>query len=387
VAGALTPVPASRKLRVLHIVQNLNYGGMERLVFEVLRRTDRAAFESHVLTLVYRGRFGEGLSAHATLHEAAPMSKASLLWPASLAGQIRSIAPDVVHTHSGVWYKASLAAKLAGVPRVVHTEHGRAVPDPWTARTLDGLASRRTDAVIAVSESVAARLRADVVHDSRRVVIIANGVDTDLFIPGPDNGRLRAELGIAAGTPVIGSIGRLEPVKGYEVSVEALALLRRGPIGAAAPVLVLAGDGSQRRDLEERAARLGVTDGIRFLGWRDDTRDLLSAFALFTMSSHSEGTSVSLLEAMSAGLCPVVTDVGGNAAVLGPALAHRLVPPGDAAALAEAWRDTLLDQSRRESDARAARARVLATFTLERMVRDYGRVHRGELPGPPAVPS
>lgn len=380
------PTVASRRLRVLHIVQNLNYGGMERLVFEVLRRTDRTEFDSHVMTLVYRGRFGEGLDAYATLHGAPRQSKASMVWPAALARKIRAIAPDVVHTHSGVWYKASLAARVARVPRVVHTEHGRAVPDSWTARVLDGLASRRTDVVVAVSEAVGDQLRAGVVHDPRRVVVIANGVDAGLFVPAPDNGRVRAELGFGPGTPIIGSIGRLEPIKGYEVSVKAFALLRRDWAGDAAPLLVVAGDGSHRPQLEELAAGLGVRDGIRFLGWRDDITDLLAAFAIFSMSSHSEGTSVSLLEAMSAGLCPVVTDVGGNAAVLGPMLRHRLVRPRDPVALADAWRDALLDPARRESDARTARARVLSAFTLDGMVREYARVHRGEVHGCLAPP-
>jgi glycosyltransferase involved in cell wall biosynthesis len=354
---------------------------MERLVFEVLRCADRTAFDNHVLTLVYRGHFGDGLDAYATMHQSAPLSKASMLWPTALTRQIRAIAPDVVHTHSGVWYKASLAARLAGVPRVVHTEHGRAAPDPWSARVLDGLASRRTDVVIAVSEAVADRLRAGVVHDPGRVVVIPNGVDTALFVPAPDNGRVREELGIPAQTPIIGSIGRLEPIKGYEVSVQAFGLLRRDWPGDTAPLLVLAGDGSDRGRLEELAARIGVSDGVRFLGWRDDVRDLLASFAIFSMSSHSEGTSVSLLEAMSVGLCPVVTDVGGNAAVLGPALRHRLTRPGDPSDLARAWRDALRDPSRRVADATDARERVLSAFALDGMVGEYARVHRGELSG------
>jgi glycosyltransferase involved in cell wall biosynthesis len=95
------------------------------------------------------------------------------------------------------------------------------------------------------------------------------------------------------------------------------------------------------------------------------------------MSSRSEGTSVSLLEAMSAGLCPVVTDVGGNAAVLGPALRHRLVPPADPEALAMAWRDALVDSDRRTADGAAARQRVKAVYSLEEMVRRYESLYEG----------
>ena len=114
---------------------------------------------------------------------------------------------------------------------------------------------------------------------------------------------------------------------------------------------------------------------MRFLGFRDDLARLLAAFTIFTMSSHSEGTSVSLLEAMSAGSCPVVTNVGGNAAVLGPALAHRLVPAADPAALARAWVDALADQARRRIDAAAARERVLREYTIEGTMQAYSSVY------------
>src|SRR5262249_5978182 len=156
--------------------------------------------------------------------------------------------------------------------------------------------------------------------------VIENGVDVEAFRPIAEDGSVRAELKIPALSPIVGSIGRLEPVKGYEVMVDAFALLMRSWNGSSRPVLVLAGDGSERAGLVERAAAAGIADDIRWLGWRDDIHVLHASFDLFTMSSHSEGTSVSLLEAMSAQLCPIVTDVGGNAAVLGPTLRHRLVP-------------------------------------------------------------
>ncbi|MBA4159828.1 MAG: glycosyltransferase, partial [Gemmatimonadetes bacterium] len=94
-------------------------------------------------------------------------------------------------------------------------------------------------------------------------------------------------------------------------------------------------------------------------------------------ASRSEGTSVSLLEAMSAGLCPVITEVGGNAAVLGPDLRHRLVPPEDASALASAWRAALTASRAREADARAARERVKEHFGLQAMVARYQELYLG----------
>jgi glycosyltransferase involved in cell wall biosynthesis len=362
------------RIRVLHVIQNLNYGGMERVLSDIVLRCDRTRFESHVLCLQYLGRFASGLDEVATLHLAKPMTAASMLRPHSLAHQIRAIEPHVVHSHSGVWYKASYAARLARVPLVVHTEHGRASPDPLRDRLVDAIGARRTDVVVAVSDLLAQQLMRTLSIPSRKLAVIPNGVDVDGYAPHADTGRLRRELGIPLSTPIIGSIGRLEPIKGYDVMIDAFAVLReRGQDRGA--MLVIGGEGTERAALEQRVRDRGLTSGVRMLGWRDDVLDLHSSFTLFTMSSRSEGTSISLLEAMSAGLPPVVTAVGGNGAVLGEPLAHRLVPSENPAALASCWAELLGSPEVRAREASAARHRVINAFGLEAMVRSYERAY------------
>lgn len=363
-----------RRIRVLQVVNNLNYGGMERLIAGIARRTDPSRFEMHVMALHYLGHFATGLDEFATLHTARPMSKWSMLRPTSLAADIARIAPDVMHLHSGTWYKASLAAQLAGVRFQVYTDHGRQKPDPWRNRKLDRAASARTDVVVAVSEKLAEHM-ARFVSDPGKIRVVANGVDTEQYTPRAPDDTLRAELDIGADNPIIGSVGRLERVKGYAVMMDAFVHLMAEWAGGPPPVLVIVGDGSERADLERAAQNANLTSNVRFLGWRSDIERCASVFTVFSMSSHSEGTSVSLLEAMSAGLCPVVTDVGGNAAVLGESLRHRLVEPGNPHALAAAWRDALTDATTRERDAAAARARVVERFGLAAMVRQYEAIY------------
>jgi glycosyltransferase involved in cell wall biosynthesis len=360
-----------RRTRVLHVIQNLNYGGMERLLADVVRGLDPTRFECHVLALQYLGRFAEGLRDVAELHLAPPMSRWSMLRPRALARQIASIAPDVVHTHSGVWYKAGLAARMAGVGKVIHTEHGRAKPDPVRDRAIDAVAALRSDVVVAVSENLRDQLVVTHIAAASRVVVIPNGVETSALRPRSDDGALRRELGISPDIDVIGSIGRLEPIKGYDVMVAAFAHLLADWDAEKPPVLVVAGDGSERQGLERAIVDRGLRGHVHFLGWRNDIQSLLSTFALFTMSSRSEGTSISLLEAMSSGLCPVVTDVGGNSAVLGAQLAHRLVPADDPHALKAAWDDALRDPARRRHDALLARERIESAFGLRATVAKY----------------
>ncbi len=367
----------SRRVRVLHVIQNLNYGGMERVLSDIAFRCDRNRFETHVLCLQYLGRFSEGLEDVATLHVANPMSPLSMLWPLGLASQMRSIAPDVVHSHSGVWYKATFAARLAGVARILHTEHGRARPDPVRNRIVDRIGAARSDVVVAVSGALAVQLHRDLRIPNRKIVVIPNGIDSETYRPRADTGVLRRQLGLRPETPIIGSIGRLEPIKGYDVMIEAFdALRRRGNQRDA--VLVVGGEGSARPSLEQLIRSRGLQDSVFLLGWRDDVFDLQSAFTLFTLASRSEGTSISLLEAMSAGLKPVVTDVGGNSAVLGHDLRHCLVPTEQPEELATAWEKALTDRDRTERDRAAGRLRVINEFGLDAMVRAYERLYVGD---------
>ncbi|HEX6938513.1 MAG TPA: glycosyltransferase [Longimicrobiales bacterium] len=371
----------NRRTRVLHVILNLNYGGMERLLVDMVRRIDRTQFDVHVLCIDYLGIFAEGLDRYAGVHLLGPQPRLSMLRPRALIDFLRRLRPDVVHSHSGAWYKSALAARRAGVPLILHTDHGRPEPDPWRNRFFDGLASRNTDVVVAVSEPLAHDLRRTIVARGVPIRVILNGVDTARFHPRPDDGGLRDALGLPPDVPVLGSIGRLAWDKGYDVVIDAFARLRtdwRRPTPA--PVLVIAGDGAERADLERRIARHRLGDAVHLLGWRDDAPSLLAGFSVFTLASRMEGTSISLLEAMSTGIPSIVTDVGGNAAVLGPELRHALVPPDDAAALAAAWADLLADPDRARRDGIVARRRVERHFSVEATVREYEQLYREGAP-------
>lgn len=362
-----------RRQRILHVIHGLVHGGMERVLVDLIERSDTSRFESHVLALEMLGPLADEVAPYARVHRSVPLSRWTMLWPDRLARQIRAIAPDIVHTHGRVWYKASLAARLAGVRRIVHTDHGRGNPDPWVQRRLDRSAGSRTDVVVAVSQALAAHLRRSVVGPRPRIDVITNGVDTDRYRPRADDGIIRARFAIAADAPVIGTVGRFDPIKAYDMMVDAFARLLaawpedRGP----RPVLMFVGDGSERELIETTADRAGIREQIRITGLVSDVSMYHPTLDLFSLSSHSEGTSISLLEAMSAGVCPVVTDAGGNRACLGAGLAHRLVPTRNPAALAAAWLSALADPTRRTADARAARAHVERSFALHRTVARY----------------
>jgi glycosyltransferase involved in cell wall biosynthesis len=372
----------NRTIRIAHLIQNLNYGGMERVLHSLAHRLPEEGFDVHIVVLQYLGRFAEGLEGRVTLHEVPPMPRWSLLHPGSLISTLRRIAPDLVHSHTGVWLKAARAARAANVAAVVHTEHGRPDPVPLADRLIDNVASRWTDRVIAVSTPLAEVLRNEVVHDPLKVQVITNGVDVQRLQPPQDRAALRRAAGLPPNALIIGSIGRLEPIKNYQLALRAFAQL--GPVSGAVegPLLVIAGGGSERAALQNLAGELGVADRVTFLGWRDDPERLYGCFDVFTLSSLSEGTSISLLESMSSGVSPAVTDAGGNRAVLGTELSSLLVPINDVEGLASLWRRLLSDPVARATLGRTARARVIKEFSLERMVDRHAALYRETLDRP-----
>ena len=356
-----------RRIRVVQTVLDLEAGGLERVVADLVRRLDPQRFDVHVVALKFLGRHGEGLERHATLHVAPALPPWTMISPRPLAGLFRAIAPDVVHSHSGAWYKTALAARSARVPVVIHTEHGRPDPDPWQGRVLERIASYSTDALIAVSARLGEQMSSRVASRCS-IEVILNGVDTDYFAPTQSAGMWRERIGIPDGAPVIGCVSRLDPIKDFPMLLEALAILRRSWGGSVPPVLVIAGDGPERQHIGQLEAKWRLGGAVHSLGWVGETAGLYPLFDIFTLSSRSEGTSVALLEAMSCGVCPVVTAVGGNPAILGPELESLLVSSGNAQALADRWRSVLTDPGTLAACRSAARRRVIDEFSLDAMV-------------------
>jgi glycosyltransferase involved in cell wall biosynthesis len=358
-------------LRVTHVVFDLDGGGLESFVAAMARHhaTHPDRVRMSIVTLSGRaGRVGESVrdiaDAFVTLR---PRRMASMVFPLGLIRVLRRLRPDVVHLHSGAWYKPALAARIAGVRRVIYTEHGRVHADPWHSRALDRLAARLTDAIVTVSDALQSYMVHQVGVSPTRVRTITNGVDVSRFSPaeGPrtDNQRL-----------VVGSVGRLATVKGQDVLIEAVALLNRMP-NLPPFAVVIAGDGPARPQLEALIETRGLGHTVRLAGWSDDPARLYRSFDLYVLPSRSEGMSISLLEAMASGVAPVVTRVGSNAELVGPALQNQVVPPEDPAALADCLGDTLRSATRRQGAAAEALRRARADYDWRSTMAAYDALY------------
>jgi glycosyltransferase involved in cell wall biosynthesis len=372
---------ATRPLRVTQLVFDLDGGGMETMVASLLAGFAGSRVTMSVISLSGRaGRVGAAVRGLVDqFHVVRPWPAVSMALPLGVARALRRTRADVVHLHSGAWFKGAWAARLAGVPRVVYTEHGREHRDTRVSLLLDRQSARLTDAVVTVSARLLGYMARAVHVRPDRLRTIVNGVDTARFAPGPPQADLKDRLGIPAGATVIGSVGRLEAVKRYDRLVAALVRVRSARPDLDAH-LVICGDGGQRAALEAQVAKAGLGAAAQLPGWIDDPLAWYRLFDAFVLSSDSEGLSVSLLEAMACGCAPVVTDVGANAAVLGPGLRVQVVPPGDVGALAEALVGTIGTEGRCAALGAVARERVSTAYGIERMLREYENVYRG---GPP----
>lgn len=294
----------------------------------------------------------------------------------SLAGRLAEVAArhgaNVIHAHQYSPFVYSALAKLwRPAIKVVFTEHGRLSDAPPSAKRR--LANRLLSRLPFEAYAVSAELKQYIVQEGfpgSGVGVIYNGIDIGPLPTAQERARTRAALGLKGDTLVIGTVARLDPVKDLGTLVVATAQVnQRCPA-----TLLVIGDGDERASLEQIAKAVDGGRSTRFLGHRDDARKLLAACDVYANSSTSEGVSLTILEAMAAGLPVVATRVGGTAEVVDQTCAV-LVPARSPESLGEALRSLADAPDRRRSLGAAGRARVEARFTLDRMIREYNDVY------------
>lgn len=367
---------AARPWHVAHVIGTLGIGGAERQLVNYLLAADRTEFRHTAVCLAAEGPLAAVVREAGVPVVVMPV-RMRTLWRdlPRLATWLRRNEVAVVHAHmfhAALWSR--LAAMLAGVPVRVVTEHGRQL---WKSRLqvgLDRLLTRRTCRHIAVSEDGRSLRIAREKVAPACIVLIPNGVAIpELADCEGRRRRVRAELGLAAGQPVVGTVGRVVAVKGYAHLLAALTALRsRFPMVK----WLLVGDGPELPGLLQEAERVGIREALLTPGFRSDVTDLLAAMDVFVMSSIREGLPVALLEAMAAARPVVVTAVGGMPDAVVHGANGLLVPPADPAALAEAIGSLLADETTASRLAAAARATAKERYSITSVARRIEDVYR-----------
>ena len=353
----------ARRLRVCHLSLTLCTGGLERLLVDFARFHNPEQFELEFVALGDIGAPAEDIQKLGC-----PVIPFPLTAPGKM-GRIRQLKQffiqknyDLLHTHNAYpHFYGTLAGRLAGIPAIMQTRHGRRFGESFNERLQFALASRLADRVVPVSDDTGNRCREVGWLSQRKVTRIWNGIDVDRF----------AFSGPAAQMQAI-TVSRLSPEKDLATMLKAVKLVTE-----TIPEfqLMIVGDGPERDKLEQITAALHLESHVRFLGERNDVPELLTQAGFYVSSSLTEGISLTLLEAMSVGLPIVATSVGGNPEIVQEPDTGLLVPSANAALLSDAICQMCSQPQKWLAMGQAARERVEQHFNVRSMIKDYENLY------------
>ena len=286
---------------------------------------------------------------------------------------IREFNPDVIHTQtSKAGIVGRLAARLAGVPVIIHTAHAFPFhaylpwPVKWAYIWIERWVAGWTDLIMVDTESVRKDgLRERIVQDAGRIVTVPMGVDLTRFSPslgGP--GTLRDALGLRGQALVVGTVARLVPDKGLECFLRMAAIIRAQRTDVK---FLIVGEGPLRQSLEQMAESIGIGPDVVFAGHRTDIPEMMQAMDLFVLPTRREGFGVVFAEAMAMGKATVGSDIGPIAEVLEDGVTGYLAPADDPKAFAAHALALLSDNAKRCTFGEAGRRRVEQLFSQSRM--------------------
>jgi sugar transferase (PEP-CTERM/EpsH1 system associated) len=374
----------------MHVVDHLGKGGLENGLVNVIENLDSTRFEHVVYAIRKLGPNAERLARGGVrVICQGKQDSDSRFQIGRLAGAIREVQPDIVHSRNWAAVEAVLAARWVHSCKVVHSEHGLEAhantSEPrrrvWFRRLAYELAHR----VVSVSYQLRDLHARRTGFAAERMTVIHNGVDRRRFRPDPQaRVRVRQELGLAEDEFCIGCVGNFFPVKGHITALEAMeAVAARCPKWR----LLLIGEGPERSNLESFVAEHpGWSKHVSFLGSSDRVPEFLNALDVYVLPSVAEGISNSLLEAMATGLPVIATETGGNPEVVVNGDSGLLFPVGGFGLLADHLIALQSSQERRLVLAEGALKRVREEFSLDSMISKYGQLYEGLAGSAAAVP-
>jgi glycosyltransferase involved in cell wall biosynthesis len=374
-------------MRVVHLITGLDVGGAERALCRIVPRLNRR-LDSHVISMLGRGPLADELADAGVPTTSLDMQPGrptvSALWRCTR--ELRRLRPDVLQT----WmYHADLlglvSGTAAGVPRIVWNVRASDMDltpyGPWSSLT------RRLcvwmspfPAAVVVNSEAGRQAHRRLGYRARKWAPIPNGVDPEEFQPRDEvRTAVRKELGCTDSVIVIALVARFDPVKGHDTFLRGAAHLTRTEDNVR---FLLIGEGATPDNPRFAALVAREAPGVRLtcLGSRNDVSRLLTGVDIANCSSVSEGFPNVVVENMACGVPCVVADVGDAAAIVGST--GIVVPAAAPDRLADAWRHLIgLGVAGRRALGRAARARVLERFTLDKVVLQYEMLYRRLIDG------
>ena len=366
----------SKRISVLQVIHSLHIGGAEKVVVDLATKLDSKRFDTVVCCLNEKGILAEELEA-AGINIVVPEKSKRHRYLNSLALRhtIQELSPDIVHTHGTPALLHAFPAYMLGkLPPMVHTFHFGNYPNvPKKYLYAERIGIRFAKRLVAVSYHQRDAVMRALYVRPKSIKTILNGVAK---IPVPNNTgyreAVRKKLGVGKNDILIGCVAVLTIQKGITYLLDAV---RQVSDKSKDIRIVIIGGGPLQENLETEADNKGVSEVVSFLGWRNDADELMAAFDIYVAPSLWEGLSISLLEAMSAGLPIVATDVGDNSKVIKNGLSGLLVPPGDADALGDALQEMINKRDEAKRMGEAASSYYMSHLTVDHMVENYDHLY------------
>lgn len=373
------------QLHIGHVIFRLDFGGLENGLVNLINNLPTDRYRHTIICIDGFTEFSERIRRDdveiIAIRKKPGFDLKAIL---RLFRTFRRLKPDIVHTRNIAALDALLPAVAAGVPVRIHSEHGWGVADVGRVnkkhRFLRRLHAPLVTRFIALSTEIARYLESEIGVSGSKIAHVYNGVDTDSFSPAQSKEKARTEIGFPfePDSLVIGTIGRLSPVKNQALLIDAVHLLHEKMPDVASDVrLVIVGSGDSRDDLEKRLELNDLRESTWMAGSTDNVVTFLRSFDVFVLPSLAEGISNTILEAMSVALPVVATDVGGNAELVTNRTTGFLVESASSNEMADALSKYLLDRHLIERHGKAGRDRVLKKFALTRMLDGYMAVYDG----------
>lgn len=379
----------SQPIRVMRIIARMNIGGPATHVTLLNEGLTRLGYECLLVTGMETAREGtlkDEIAARNLSMEIIPSLgreislNQDLVTLLKLYQLMRQWQPDIVHTHTAkAGFIGRIAARLAGVPLVVHTFHGHVFHgyfNPIKTRffiELEKFCAKLSDHIITISDRLKTEILEFGITYPEHIQIIPLGLELNRLNTVCQSKLFHQEFGLTPDIKLVGAVGRMVPIKNLHLFLDAAAIAhQQNPLIR----FVLVGDGELRTELENYAEKLNISQVVIFAGWRRDLAQVYADLNAVVISSNNEGTPASLIEAMAAG-CPVIsTAVGGVPDFVKNGETGRLVPPRDPVALAAAMLNLFAEPQKTEQMAQKAKNMVLKQYNSERLVADIDSLYQ-----------
>lgn len=359
-------------MKILHIIESLEIGGAEMVVVK-LANSMAGFHEVSICCVKTTGPLVERLNKGIKVYCLSKKEGNDLRIPFKIARLVRKGDYNVVHSHNwGIFFDAIMGARLGGAAKILHTSHGNFLKYPETMRgqinrrirwIMDRFALLFLDQVVTVSLFIKKQITDYFYLNPEKIEVIYNGIE----VPSP---QIRTPHKKSEKEDFIFVfVGRIAAVKNLSMMLRALAELIKNTDKRIS--LWIIGDGPEKTSLEDLSKNLKIFDKVKFWGFRNDIKELLNKSDVFMLTSHYEGISIALLEAMASSIPAIVTDVGGNGEIIRNGKNGFLVPDNDVEACFLAMKKITDNHTMRIEMAQNARKTVNDRFSLESSVESY----------------